>query len=257
MMMKKKLENENENDSKLDSRPDEWGRIGEGNQPERIEWIQFLLKLANSDEVALLTPDRQIDLLSLADGLYRFVTLKVGDAAKGRSGFPKAQAEHLVTVIKARPTLLHHVIEQVRKLLTAAADRVDVRANLAELGFAPQSFPVFRGSRPAGERVSWSSTAPPEDDVVFLQSVSLAAALALNTDEGQLVRRCKRGAPGCRTIFLASRLNQDFCSRKCANAVAFERHQQKIAESQRRRRSSGSSSSPRPPSKALSANMDA
>jgi len=255
-MMKKKLKNDN--DSKLDGEPDEWGRVGAGSQPERIEWIRFLFKLANSDDVALQTPDRQIDLLSLADGLYRFVILKVSDPAKVRSEFPKAQAEHLVTVIKARPTLLHHAIEQVRKLLKAAADRVDVRVNLAESGFVPHSFPVFRGSHPAGERLSWSNTDPPLDDSVFIQSVSLAAALVLNTDEGQLVRRCKRSAAACPSpIFLASRLNQEFCSRKCANAVAFERHQQKIGETQRRRRSSGSSSSPRPPSKALSANMDA
>jgi hypothetical protein len=188
--------------------------------------IAFLFQLVNSDPVALVeaekTGTQPGDLTNLAYGLLMFGLLPPPRDKKGAyvKEIPREYADEVLAWIRANPARLRPTIDGVRKLLEAAADGLDIEEIIL-----PGTRVAFFGSRPAGSRASFGTPVTDDAGKGLAQLVWLTVHRLLDSEEGELVRRCKREA--CRCIFLASRLNQEFCSRKCANAIAFERYKAK------------------------------
>ncbi len=156
-----------------------------------------------------------------------------------------AQAQAIADQIKARPIrTLGPLVTNIKRLLAAMAGGGDVDLPLpagCALRFDASYQKLIEGTR------VWSHVSPssahrmqPPFLMVSLKvpgGASLSTRLAvfvfhamqaLDSEEGAMVRRCRREA--CRRIFLAARPTKTFCGRQCANAVSFERHAKKPAK---------------------------
>ena len=78
----------------------------------------------------------------------------------------------------------------------------------------------FKGGSP--QHNAFLLTPSKDDSKYFAKRLGFFLTLHLCSEEGQKVRMCAR--QDCPRFFLANRPKQEYCSRKCANAVAFEHH---------------------------------
>jgi hypothetical protein len=249
-----------------DAKKSDLGSWHKASASERREKIEFLLYLAKVDPVALVESDPPGDLANLAWWMVKYCIAPLPFESDGNyEGQNLAEmVEKLETWIKSDPKTLGPTIRGVRQLVTAAADGTQIMMPLVE-----GSVTTFQGKEKGGRRVTFG--VPRNAGGLgrgWAQTVCLNVQNLLDTEEGELVRRCNREQ--CREIFLASRPNQEFCSRKCANAVAFERYKEKqideigeeayraqhakaVRQSQqtRRRKQQVSSPSPRESSRSL------
>jgi hypothetical protein len=177
--------------------------------------INFLIRLSETDPVALVSAERPGDLPNLIADLFRFrLLLPATDI--------KTAVSRLTDSLRADPGLLRHVPALVRKLLAATADKQHFEWKLR-----PGSKVIFEGAVAAtspGRMILFT----PEGRRDFEQVIVFGAMLFLYREDGEMVRRCAREV--CGRIFLATRPKQIFCGRRCASAAAFERYKQGIGE---------------------------
>jgi hypothetical protein len=179
--------------------------------------IEFLIRLCETDPVALAASEQPGDLLNLAYGFYRFgLTMARDDLGES----PTDSASRLASDIRADPAKhLQSIIRALSALLGAAVD-----GKTFEWVVQPKTKLLFRGSRNAQKAILFT----PEGPHSLEQSVIFGAVQCLDGEEGRMVRRCRREV--CRRIFLARRPKQIFCTRQCASAAAFERYKRERGE---------------------------
>jgi hypothetical protein len=244
----------------------EWTRGHVANRTERRHRIEFLFRLADTDLGTLALPEHAGDLKSLAYVFFIHALQKPShELAPSEKLFPTDAAETFSREVEANPSMLRPAIDAVRRLLAAQADQKDLDEPMP-----PVTRRYYLGTRKAGERMNIHTPDMPDLGERLGHLVWLLAARRLDSDEGDLVHRCKRDA--CRKVFFANRPNQEFCSPQCGNAAAFQRHKAKVGEDAYRakhakavreskgkgRRHPGSSApAPRAPAKAMPANVGA
>jgi hypothetical protein len=182
----------------------------------RRESLKFLIRLAETDPVALVASDQPGDLINLVWGFWRFSYIGIpGETLDAK----RAQARKLAEEIRAKPEMLVAVVDGVRRVLVTATGR-----GHGEFQLLPgTTMSIYRTPDGWVHSILYS----PGDDPAALRQVGMYAAVTMiTTEEGQMVRRCARKP--CRRFFLATRPKQIFCSRQCASTVAFERYKQAL-----------------------------
>jgi len=180
--------------------------------------IEFLIRLSETNPVELAASEQPGDLPNLVYGFYRFGFAMPRDDL-GES--PADAANRLASDIRADPEKhLRPIIKPVNALLAVAADG----AGTFHWSVQPKTELIFRGKGNGPKAILFT----PEGSHALEQSVMFGAIQCLDSEEGRMVRRCKREA--CRHIFLANRPKQVFCTRKCASAAAFEQYKKGLGE---------------------------
>jgi hypothetical protein len=183
----------------------------------RRDSLTFLIRLAETDPVALVGSDQPGDLINLVWGFWRFAWIGIpGETLDAK----RAEARKLVEEIRAKPEMLAAMVDGVKRVLVSATGR-----GHDEFQFLPETKMCFHRT-PEGwvHSILWS---PGDDRGAGLRQVGMYVAVTLiATEEGQMVRRCARKP--CRRFFLATRPKQIFCGRKCASAAVFERYKQAL-----------------------------
>ncbi len=204
----------------------------------RRECIKFLIEVSETDPGELVSPERPGDVLNFAGRLCQFGLMRV-------VVMEELGAKDLADRIAANPKrALDPLITNIRSLLDAAADGKVVTFSIpprSQLCFDAQPqrvteqtlkySPNWRTDRTnhlartagCGLSLPRGSSLPTQ-----LAVFTFHAMRALDSEEGAMVRRCRRES--CRKIFLAERPKQIFCTRKCAGAAAFERYKQNLGE---------------------------
>jgi len=217
----------------------DYGRRRPATLSDRRKRINFLIRLSEIDLAALATSNQPGDLINLAYDFFGFGILYPGRGfgrpikswedwadlvATDWTEFPTAEADAFAAQLKNDPSILEPTQDAVLRLLAAAANHRGIGVELLK-GTAM----IFDARLDGHERTTFLAPAEPDAPRQALrQTVTLATALALSGAGAELVRRCKREQ--CPRIFLASRPNQEYCSRKCVNIAGFERHKAKIGE---------------------------
>ncbi len=219
------------NSAKIDVRA-EWGPRHPRTRAERRQCIEFLIYLSGIDPLELANSGPPGDLINLAYNFFRWGILQP-DRGFGRTlsrenltreavieALSTSEADMFASQIKADPSILLPVRDVVRELLEAAADPRPALTRLLD-----GTEVCYDGRCAVGYRLTFFTPPGPR---ALEQAVRLAASDILNHEGAELIRRCLREE--CRRIFVASRPNQDYCSRKCVNIAGFERHKAKIGE---------------------------
>jgi hypothetical protein len=178
--------------------------------------IQFLIDLSETDVAALDNLERPGDLLNLVAGLYRYGFISA------RSGDPAREIQRRATEIGADSALLQRCIETIRKLVAAVANKTRFDWTLL-----PGTKVILDVARNVGSVGRWGHFTPSGPQAIE-QAVVTGGMWLLSSEEGELVRRCRRAS--CGRIFLATRPKQVFCSRKCASASSFESYKRQVGE---------------------------
>ena len=193
--------------------------------------IQFLIDLSEADEIALAADEAA--LLNFMAGVYEFGFNRGGNTYIGQQSATE-YVRQLAARIQANPEILGLAINVVHALLAAAADDRDVTVNEP---FAPDTKLIFLGSRRPHITLVWA----PTSDKELAQALAFGTGKVLQSEEGEMVRRCKwdncRLGPrdkehpeGQRRIFLANSPRQEYCGRQCSTAASFLRFKEKHEE---------------------------
>jgi hypothetical protein len=181
----------------------------------RREVISFLMRFSQCETGALLSPERPGDLLNLAHDLLRFrLATPVEGVVAGK------EIESIAFRLRTHPEQLQAAIKSTRALLAAVADGKQFEWEFEQGSTAVLDAAALKAGDPARRFVYlWPHG--------FLkQTVVVGAMLALNSEEGAMVRRCARSI--CGRLFLAARPKQVYCGRQCASAAAFERYKRNL-----------------------------
>jgi hypothetical protein len=207
----------------------------------RRELVGFLIALAERDPAAPVALGRLGDAPNLAQDLIRF-------GLTGRLRYPGLDPQALTARIVAHPArVVGAIVREVRALLAAVADGREYQIRIpreAWLAFDGKSskllenvgFPGPQAWRAnAGETGGLFALAVPADKMwsSLAPSFIFNAMRALDSEQGVMVRRCRRQA--CRKVFVAARPKQIYCSRPCNSAVAAETHREKVGSAKHRK----------------------
>ena len=231
----------------------------------RRQGIAFLLEVSQLDANEVLNGSRPGDLLNLCAGLSKLCW-----PAQVTDGTEEEKVSKWAQLLR-KPDVLAAIIDKLNGLFTAVADD-DEAFNFP---LEPTSSLIFDARALRAGRRPFSSLISPDTKHGLVQAVVHSAFVLLSEDtQGLMVQRCKRekcrGPRKAPRIFLAKRVGQDYCSRKCANAAAFDHYKETLGpeafrakrrvktatiSEKPRVREIGAEASPRTPSKAMAVNI--
>jgi hypothetical protein len=183
------------------------------------EGLAFLLEASELAAQQVLDGVRPGDMLNLCSGLVNLCLVFPGEDKKARVN-ELAQAFN-------QPGYLAGFLEELRGWLAHIADnRRFLVSLLPHTSLELDPVALKAGRHPFA--ILHSSAALIREDWV-IQYVRRGVLMVLTlSEEAAMVQRCKREA--CQCIYLANRSGQEYCSRKCLNAVAFEHFKEKQIE---------------------------
>ena len=178
---------------------------------QRRAAIEFAIELSRIESEADLTESQVLKILAEFfehDLLFPYAVGASVEAAEAMCLLAPAMC--------ADRTWLNGAIVIATMLLAATVGRKEWEFPI------PESVVRYKGGAPRNKAFL---VTPPETDATefFAKRFGFFLIQHLGSDEGQMVRMCAR-REDCGLFFLANRPKQEYCSRKCTNAVAFEHH---------------------------------
>ena len=193
----------------------------------RRKGLTFLLGVSQVDPEIVLKGDRRGDLLNICAGLS-ILGSREGSASNEK------EADWLAGVFRDHPKIFKTLVEQLQSMFADVADGKEFRMDLHK---AVMRFDA--GALKTG-RYPFSVVVFPGTEDGLVQAILHGAIVLLSQGpEGAMVQRCKR----CERVFLGTRMDQEYCSRRCVNAANFERYKERLGvEGSRSKRSKSGAS---------------